>query len=117
MVEEDDIHPILATATGAYRQSWLAFHAHMKRAGVDAEWARGLPERLGGLGLEEVGAEIDGHIFPGGSATARFWSMTWLQALPGETEAGRAALADPAHWFIGPAKVVAWARRPSVLTH
>ena len=42
--------------------------------------------------------------------------MTWLQALPGETEAGRAALADPAHWFIGPADRRR-AQRPSVLTH
>jgi len=113
MLEEDDIHPILATATGAYRESWLAFWAYMTRAGVDAEWARGLPERLAGLGLTGVGAEIDGRIFPGGSTTARFWSMTWLQVLPDDTAAGRAALEDSAHWFIGPAKVVAWGRRPA----
>lgn len=113
MVEEDDIHPILATATGAYREAWLAFYATMRRAGVDAEWARGLPERLESLGLADVGAEIDGHIFPGGSPTARFWSLTWLQALGESASAGRAELEDAGRWFLGPAKVVAWGRRPT----
>ena len=37
--------------------------------------------------------------------------MTWLQALPSETAAGRAELEDPATWFHGPAKIVAWGRR------
>jgi SAM-dependent methyltransferase len=111
LVEEDDIHPILALATGAYREGWLAFYEHMQRAGVDAEWARGLPQRLDGLGLEDVGAEVDGQIFTGGSPAARFWSMTWLQAVPEASAAGRAALEDTASWFHGPAKVVAWGRR------
>ena len=38
----------------------------------------------------------------------------WLQALPSETAAGRAALEDSATWFHGPAKVVAWGRRPAI---
>jgi SAM-dependent methyltransferase len=113
MLEEDDIHPVLALARGAYREAWLAFWEHMRAAGVDAEWARGLPTFLGRLGLSDVGAEIDGQIFTGGSAAARMWAMTWLQALPSETAAGRAALEDPATWFHGPAKVVAWGRRPA----
>jgi SAM-dependent methyltransferase len=113
MLEEDDIHPVLSLATGAYREAWLAFWEHMRAAGVDAEWARGLPARLGQLGLADVGAEIDGQIFTGGSAAARMWSMTWLQALPDETSAGRAALEDFTTWFHGPAKVVAWGRRPT----
>ena len=111
MLEEDDIHPILALARGAYRDSWLAFYEYMRAAGVNAEWARGLPTLLGRLGLKDVGAEIDGQIFTGGSAAARMWAMTWLQALPSETAAGRAELEDPATWFHGPAKVVAWGRR------
>jgi SAM-dependent methyltransferase len=111
MLEEDDIHPVLAMARGAYRHAWLAFYAHMRSAGVDAEWARGLPALLGELGLTEVGAEIDGQIFTGGSPAAQMWAMTWLQALPSETAPGRTALEDPSTWFPGPAKVVAWGRR------
>ena len=106
MLEEDDIHPVLALARGAYRQAWLAFWEHMRAAGVDAEWARGLPALLGSLSLADVRAEIDGQIFTGGSAAARMWAMTWLQALPVETVAGRAALEDSSTWFHGPAKVV-----------
>jgi SAM-dependent methyltransferase len=113
LLEEDDIHPVLALARGPYREAWLAFYAYMRRAGVDAEWARGLPDRLGSLGRSEVGAEIDGQIFTGGSPAARMWAMTWLQALPSETEAGRAALEDSAAWFPGPAKFVVWGRRPT----
>jgi SAM-dependent methyltransferase len=110
MLEEDDIHPVLALARGPYREAWLAFYEYMQRAGVDAEWARGLPAQLGSPGLEDVGAEIDGQIFTGGSPAARMWAMTWLQTLPSETEAARAALEDPATWFPGPAKFVVWGR-------
>jgi SAM-dependent methyltransferase len=112
LVEEDDIHPVLALASGAYGEAWIAFYAYMQEAGVDAEWARDLPARLGSLGLADVGAEIEGQIFTGGSPAARMWAMTWLQALPSETAEGRAALEDASAWFFGPAKVAAWGRRP-----
>jgi SAM-dependent methyltransferase len=121
MVEEDDIHPVLATADGAYFEAWQAFLAFMEQAGVDAEWARGLPERLTAHGLVDTGAEVDGQIFPGGSEAAQFWSLTWLQTredvvahgIPRDiVDAGRAALEDRGRWFHGPAKVVAWGRAP-----
>jgi hypothetical protein len=67
LVEEDDIYPVVATAEGAYRAAW------------------------------DVGAELEGQLFPGGSEIAQFWSLTWL-------------LEDPARWFHGPAKVAAWGR-------
>jgi SAM-dependent methyltransferase len=121
MVEEDDIHPVVATATGAYREAWKVFMAMMQSAGLDAEWARALPERLDGLGLEDVDAELDAQLFRGGSDPARMWNLTWLQVherivamgLPGDVvDAGRAELDDPARWFHGPVKVIAWGRRP-----
>ena len=65
LVEEDDVHPVLATAEGAYREAWLAMLRMTDDAGVDAEWARGLPERLGALGLADVVAELDGQLFRG----------------------------------------------------
>jgi hypothetical protein len=102
MVEEDDIHPVVATARGAYRRAWHAFLRTMRDAGVDAEWARG--------------------VFRGGSDPARFWSLTWEQvrdriaALGVSHEVldrGQAVLEDPERWFHGPAKVIAWGRRPA----
>jgi SAM-dependent methyltransferase len=91
-------------------------------AGVDSTWARVLPARLDALGLVDVDAEVDTQLFRGGSAPARFWSLTWLQArarvvemgVPGAViDAGRAALDDPAGWYYGPARVIAWGRRPA----
>jgi SAM-dependent methyltransferase len=122
MVEEDDIYPIVATADGDYRAAWRVFRATMESVGLDAEWARSLPRRLGGLGLVDVDAEISSQLFRGGSKTAEFWSLTWLQVrdriveldLPVETiGAGRAVLANPNRWFYGPANVIAWGRRPN----
>ena len=89
----------------------------MVGAGLDPHWARTLPERLDALGLEDVDCEVIVQQFRGGSDPARFWSLTWDQArergVDGPTlEGGQAALEDPARWFTGPAKVVAWGRRP-----
>jgi SAM-dependent methyltransferase len=120
MVEEDDVHPVLTTATGAYADAWETFLKMARATGIDGEWARGLPERLDALGLVGVGAEIDSQLFRGGGALAQLWSLSWLQVrgrivdmgLDGERiDAGRAALEDPTRWFHGPAKVIAWGRR------
>jgi SAM-dependent methyltransferase len=120
MIEEDDVNPILATADGPYLEAWQAFLAMTEVAGVDAEWARFLPERLDALGLVDVDAELDTQLFRGGSDPAQFWSLTWLQARDRLIEMGtgdvidrgRALLDDQTRWFHGPAKVIAWGRRP-----
>jgi SAM-dependent methyltransferase len=116
LIEEDDIHPVLTTATGDYRAAWLEFLAMMQDAGTDARWARDLPGMLDSLGLDSVEAELSGQLFRGGSVPARFWSLTWLQArdrLDAEVvDAGREALADPALWFHGPVRVIAWGYAP-----
>jgi SAM-dependent methyltransferase len=121
MVEEDDSLPVQMSPDGPYREAWHAFVEVMVAAGTDPSWARTLPPRLDGLGLEDVDAEVVGQVFRGGSDPARFWSLSWLQArervvaagVPGElVDRGRAALEDPRQWFHGPAKVVAWGRRP-----
>jgi SAM-dependent methyltransferase len=125
MVEEDDVHPVLTTAAGAYCDAWKAFLEMAHATGIDTEWARGLPARLDALGLVDVGAEIDSQLFRGGSTRAQLWNLTWLQArerivamgLAGERiDAGRAALEDHTRWFHGPAKVIAWGRRPGATT-
>jgi SAM-dependent methyltransferase len=115
MVEEDDIYPLEATAAGDYRRGWEAFLQRTAQAGVHPTWARALPEKLDALGLRDVDAEVDTQLFRGRSAPAEFWSMTWLQvrdeADAAAIDAGRAALDDPAGWYHGPAKVIAWGRR------
>ena len=120
LVEEDDTYPVLATAEGPYGDAWRAMLRMTADAGVDDEWARGLPERLGALGLADVDAGLEGQLFRGGSPAAQFWSLTWLQSrerivatgVPGDVvDRGRAVLEDPARWFHGPMKVVAWGRR------
>jgi hypothetical protein len=121
MVEEHDGFPVLATATGAYREAWLAFIRACRAAGTDPDWTRDLPLRLHRHGLARVGAELDVPLFRGGSAQAQFWSLTWEQvrgrvAEVGEParviDAGQAELRDEQRWFPGPATVVAWGRRP-----
>jgi SAM-dependent methyltransferase len=118
LIEEDDAYPILATSTGADRDAWAAFLSMMGSAGVDPAWARHAPARLDALGLEDVEAETSTQTFRGGSPPARFWSLTWLQVrermVPrAVVDAGRAELEDPARWFVGPALVAAWGRRPA----
>jgi SAM-dependent methyltransferase len=115
MVEEDDVHPILALADGSYLEAWQEFLALTGRAGVDPTWARNLPQKLDALGLTGVDAEVDTQLFRGGSAPAQFWSLTWLQTRadatrPEAVDRGRAVLDDPSRWFHGPAKVIAWGR-------
>jgi hypothetical protein len=79
MIEEQDAFPVTATATGAYRDAWLAFIRACRAAGTDPDWTRDLPRRLGRHGLADIGAELDVPLFRGGSAHAQFWSLTWQQ--------------------------------------
>jgi SAM-dependent methyltransferase len=122
MIEEQDGFPVLGTATGAYREAWLAFIRACRAAGTDPDWTRDLPLRLRRHGLADVGAELDVQLFPGGSAQAEFWSLTWQQTRDrviavGEpaqvVDEGRADLDDERRWFCGPAMVTAWGRKPA----
>ncbi len=120
LVEEGDAFPVLAAATGAYRDAWLSFNRACRVAGTDPDWARDLPLRLARRGLTDIDAEVDVHLFRGGSTEAQFWSLTWEQARhrvvaagePSEViDRGQADLDDDEHWFHAPATVVAWGRR------
>jgi len=123
LLEESDIYPVLATASGSYRQVWERFKQGMiEHAGVAPEWARKLPQLLAEQGLQEVGAEGDIPMFPGGSPMAQFWSLTWEQVRERILAAGvdekildevLGMLSDATEWFTGPAIIAAWGRRPS----
>jgi len=122
LLEEQDVYPVLATASGSYRQVWTAFMQGMARQGVAPEWARDLPQLLGEQRLHEVGAEGDIPIFSGASLMAQFWSLTWkqvraqIQAVLNEDEIlddALRTLGDATKWFAGPANIAAWGRRPA----
>ncbi|MBV9095668.1 MAG: class I SAM-dependent methyltransferase [Streptosporangiaceae bacterium] len=121
MIEDLDGFPVLATATGAYRQAWLAFIKALQAAGVDTDWAHDLPLRLHRHGLAGIDAALDVPLFRGGSAHAQFWSLTWQQVrdrvvavgAPAQViDQGQADLGDEQRWFRGPAMVIAWGRHP-----
>jgi len=121
LIEEADIYPILATATGPLRQVWDAFgRSLVQDAGVAADWARQLPQMLARQGLQEVGADGEITIFPGTSPMAEFWGLSWTQVrekiLAGVDEQifedVLRMLSDSTEWFTGPAIIAAWGRRP-----
>jgi len=120
LVEEQDVYPVLATASGPYRRVWTAFMDSMAARGVARDWARDLPQVLAGLGLHEVDAEATVSMFPGASRMAGFWSLTWNQVRdqidaalggPGTLDDALNVLADATNWFTGPALIAAWGRR------
>jgi|SRR5215831_2356884 len=122
VIEEADVYPILATASGSCRQVWEAFGKTMVQdAEVAPQWARQLPQLLAKQGLQEVAAEGEITMFPGSSHMAEFWRLTWTQVREKILEAGLDAniledvlrmLSDPTEWFTGPAIIAAWGRRP-----
>jgi 2-polyprenyl-3-methyl-5-hydroxy-6-metoxy-1,4-benzoquinol methylase len=120
IVEEQDIYPVLVTASGPYSRVWSAFEQAMAAKGVARDWARNLPRVLAGLGLHNVEAEAIVSMFPGASPMAEFWSLTWKQVrehldapLGGSATLDEALkmLEDSSNWFTGPAVVAAWGRR------
>jgi len=122
LVEEHDVFGVLEDIPGAYGGLWPIFRRVGEAGGLDATWARGLPEQLARRGLEAVEASAEIPFFSGGSALARLWSLTWLQnrleiQRAGATEelldAAQGELADPARWFYCPAMVRASGRRRS----
>jgi SAM-dependent methyltransferase len=122
LVEEHDVFPVWGTATGPYRDAWLAFHRACRAAGTDPDWARDLPLRLGRHGLTDIDAELDVPVFRGRSTQALLWSLTWEQVRdriiavgePGDVvDQGQDDLANQARWFHGPAMVAAWGHAPA----
>lgn len=106
VAEESDVYPVLATATGPYREAWADLADQLGRAGMAATWARELPATLAGMGLAGVAGEAEVQLFRGGSAWAQLNQLTFLHAGAALTgDAARrvheavAALDDPDAWF------------------
>lgn len=114
VVEESDVYPVLATATGPYREAWAEIAELLGRAGMAAGWARELPSVLAGMGLAGITAESEVQLFRGGSAWAELNQLTFLHAGSALTGAAArrlheaiAALDDRDTWFPTPAVTAA----------
>jgi SAM-dependent methyltransferase len=122
LLEEADIYPITATASGPYREMWQAASRMFSQNGAAVEWARNLPDLLQAAGLSDVGAESDTTLFPGASPLAVLFQTSMRQVREallsqGQIDAGTldeaaAHLDLPDRWFPGMAIVAAWGRRP-----
>ena len=122
LVEEHDAFGVIEEMSGAYGRVWPLFRRVGERGGLDATWARRLPQHLERRGLEEVAAAAEIPFFRGGSPLARLWQLTWLQNRPellqlGATEelldAATGELADAGNWFYCPPMIRATGRRPA----
>jgi len=120
LLEEHDIFPIAATASGAYAQVWDAMGRAIVAAGARPDWGRQLPALLTTHGLSEISTEVDVPLFRGASPVAEFWRLSLSQLRERVLSVGAseqdvddvlAMLSDPTHWFMGPAMVAAWGRR------
>jgi hypothetical protein len=121
LLEEHDIFPVHALASGHYARVWSGFERAVQRAGARSEWGRHVPTLLAAHGLDEVGAEALAPLFPGGSVSAEFWCLSWEQLRQPILESGvefedldhaMSDLRDPGQWFTAPAMVAAWGRKP-----
>jgi SAM-dependent methyltransferase len=123
VLEEADFHSFDGAESPLYQEGWRRFgeivHAG---AGMHPRWARGLPARLARLGLTELRARANTAIFPGGSPSAEFYRVTFLQARDLLLANGMdkelfdeflSLLDDDTQWYPGPAMVVATGRRPA----
>ena len=88
LLEEQDLFPISAIASGVYADIWAAFHRAARAFGAQGDWARDLPLLLTTQGLTEVGADGDVPYFMGVSPMAEFWRLTWEQLRQGIVRAG-----------------------------
>ena len=121
LLEEHDIFPVHALASGRYARVWKAFEGVVQGAGAHSDWGRHLPSLIATHGLVDVGAEALAPLFPGGSASAQFWSLSWEQLWQPILARGVASedldramsdLEDPVQWFTAPAMVAVWGRKP-----
>ena len=121
LVEEGDHFPVTSFGTGLYREGVDALLGAMATAGVDATWARRLPQLLVDRNLGDITAVIDVPYYEGGSPEAELLSLTGVQlhnlavsagADPARLEAWRNLLAQPGRWFPGLAMISVAGRRP-----
>ena len=114
--------PDTATAEVSPNRLWVRhIEAYVAAAGYDVHTGRHLPGEVAGLGLVDLGMEIDTATVQGGSDLARWYAMTIEAVRPGLVETGAvtsaeldeliAALADPLLLEPGFTFVGVWGRK------
>jgi len=115
--------PVFTSPNPIYRVAMQAWVDVLALTGTDYEWTRTFPEPLQRHGYRHVGARAMVPAMQGGTAMARFWSLSLetlrpriLEAnlLPNEAiDEAQRLLADPDFWDLGPGFIAAWGRRPA----
>jgi 2-polyprenyl-3-methyl-5-hydroxy-6-metoxy-1,4-benzoquinol methylase len=122
VLEEADFFPILACASGLYREFFASLAAVLAPAGMASDWGRQLPGLLHSAGLQAVAADADVQFFAGGSAGAQFIAVSVAQLRdtmvaggypPEDLDRCLALLDDPSVWFPQMAIVGASGHRPA----
>ena len=116
-------YPIESSRNAVYRVALQAWVDVIGRTGTDYAWTRTFPEPLQRHGYRDVGLAALAPAVRGGTATAKFWSLT-LETLrtriidagllrDAQIDDAQQLLADPDFWDLGPAWVAAWGKRPA----
>ncbi len=116
-------YPIYSSAHEPFRDAMKAWVEVIGRTGTNYDWTRTFPEPLQRHGYRDVAAAAIAPVLQGGTAIARFWSLTLETLRTRIVEAGlmtdaglseaRRLLADPEFWDFGAGWVAAWGRRPA----
>jgi SAM-dependent methyltransferase len=105
---EPDFLPVSIAEPAEIRDFWQGWLAWSREQGIDYFIGRRLPGMLSGLGIGEVEGTAETALYPGGSAWARYWSLTITQLRPRLLSSGKldsrsidaflARCQDPAWW-------------------
>jgi SAM-dependent methyltransferase len=123
VVEDSDVFTLSLSPPNPFRSLVEKSIAAVGRVGViDWSWGHTLPVRMAELGLVEIGAELHGRFFQGGSPAAQFWTLGVRQVAPAGLAAGVVVqaevdeavkwLADPKALSCSPGHVSARGRKP-----
>jgi hypothetical protein len=106
-----------------YMSVLMALSDFLDRSGADTRYARTLPERLAGLGLQDIGAEGRLVFTRGGTPAAGVVKANFIQvggpmvaqgvASAADVDRAIELLDDPALRFTMPLMISAWGRRPA----
>lgn len=77
LLEEPDFHPVLDTDSPAVRDFWRGFIAWAANCGIDYYIGRRLGPALAKAGMSEIEVHGETILFQGGSAAARYWTLTF----------------------------------------
>jgi SAM-dependent methyltransferase len=115
--------PVFSSHNPIYLAAMRAWVDVLALTGTDYDWTRTLPVPIQRHGYRDVDAACITPVMRGGSAMARFWSLTLDTLRTRIVDAGLLSslaldeaqhlLADPQFFDIGPGFVAAWGKRPT----